>query len=146
MLKQLPFALTPELYEILYRMGHGDELVVADANFPADSCAKRLCTMPDMDTVQVLELVLNYVPVDTFTDDPIAYMEVAAGDDYHPQTWDAYDNVLLRFEGRKLTGTKLHRAEFYERTKNAYAVILTGERRRYGNIILRKGVVEEEQV
>lgn len=145
MLKDLPFSLTPELYRMLYCMGHGDEIVIADANFPADSCAKRLCTAPDMDSSQMLELVLRYIPVDTFNPDPVACMAVAPGDDYKPQTWSDYAALLERSEGRPVELKMLSRPEFYERTRNAYGVILTGERRRYGNIIVRKGVVEPDE-
>lgn len=144
MLKELPFTLTPELYAMLYQMGHGDELVIADANFPAAACARRLYSAPDRDSEEILELVLHYLPLDTFKDDPAICMAVAPGDNYQPETWGVYEKMLYRWENLEISVKKIQREEFYERARNAYGIILTGERRRYGNIILRKGVVEPD--
>ncbi|HHY83364.1 MAG TPA: fucose isomerase [Clostridiales bacterium] len=141
MLKNISINLTPELYKILYDMGHGDELVICDANFPASTNARRLYRVPEVDSASMLDFILDYFPIDTFVSDPVVYMEVAEGDDYNPETWGEYDKIIAAHEGRYITPLKLGRSDFYARTKLAYAVILTGERRRYGNIIIKKGIL-----
>jgi L-fucose mutarotase len=142
MLKSLPMALTPKLYEILYSMGHGDRLVIADANFPGAANARRVYLAPGLSSCQTLELVLELFPIDNFVQDAVAYMAVAPGDDYLPTTWDDYGLMLAKNTGNQPEPVYLNREEFYQATRESYAVILTGETRRYGNLIIRKGIVE----
>lgn len=131
--------LTGNILKILCDMGHGDELVLADANFPAESIASRLIRMPGIDGVKVLEAVLSVFPLDTYTDAPALIMDMTEGDKAKgmpkPEIWAKY-HVAVGIEPKKL-----ERYEFYERAKKAYAVIQTGEERQYGNLILVKGVV-----
>lgn len=142
MLKNVPITLTPELYRLLYDMGHGDAIVIADANFPAAASAQRLYHCPNMGACEALALVLGCIPVDTFVDTPVTYMAVAPGDNYKPDIWDDFDRIVARHHGTPVVPRHMPRAEFYAATRDAYAVFLTGERRRYGNILINKGVIE----
>jgi len=137
MLKNVDRLLTGDLLKVLCDMGHGDELVIADANFPAEALASRLIRLPGIDGVRAAEAVLSVFPLDTYND-PAYIMDLTDGDKAkgmpQPVIWAEYE---------KLTGgvEKLERFDFYERAKKAYCIIQTGEERQYGNLILVKGVV-----
>ena len=136
MLKNVDKLLTGDLLKVLCDMGHGDELVIADANFPADALASRLIRLPGIDGVRVAEAVLSVFPLDTYSS-PAFIMDMTEGDKQsmpEPEIWKDYERLTGGVE-------KLERYEFYERAKKAYAVIATGEERQYGNLILVKGVV-----
>ena len=145
MLKKTPQNLSPELYTILYEMGHGDELVIVDANFPARSNAARYYANAAMDSVQMLDLITQYLPLDTFVPSPAFLMSVVPGDNYEPELWPKYKEILRQHEGGEVMLTYLDREAFYAQSRKAYAIISTGERFRYGNIILKKGIVEPER-
>lgn len=139
MLKGIDKLLTGDLLKALCDMGHGDEIVIADANFPAETVAKRLIRVPGVDGVRVAEAVLSVFPLDTYVDNPACVMDLTDGDKAkgmpEPVIWSDY---------RRITGMKLGLIErfiFYERTKKASLVIQTGEERQYGNLLLTKGVV-----
>ncbi len=138
MLKNIDKLLTGDLLKVLCNMGHGDELVIADANFPAETCAKRLIRLPGIDGVQAAKAILSVFPLDTYCDDAAVVMDLTDSDKakgmQRPVIWNDY---------QKLCGQiiKVERFAFYERAKKAYAVIQTGEERQYGNLILVKGVV-----
>ncbi|MBR0385060.1 MAG: fucose isomerase [Erysipelotrichaceae bacterium] len=138
MLKGINKLLTGDLLKILSDMGHGDELVIADANFPADSCAKRLVRIPGVDGVKITEAILSVLPLDTYSDDPALIMDLTDSDKAknmpEPVIWAEYEKMCGKLK-------KLERYEFYEKAKKAYAVIQTGEERQYGNLILVKGVI-----
>lgn len=140
MLHSLPKNLTPQLYEILFVMGHGDRIAIVDANFPGASHAKRLYCAPELDSTQMLDLILPYFPLDTYVDDAAAYMAVAPGDSYQPTTWNDYNHRIEKWS-TSIKPVYLSRNEFYEAAQESYAIIQTGEERLYGNITLRKGVV-----
>lgn len=137
MLKGIDKILTGDLLKVLCDMGHGDELVIADANFPAETCAQRLIRLPGIDGVRAARAILSVFPLDTYSS-PAFVMDLTDGDKAkgmkEPEIWPEYEKLTDGFE-------KLERFEFYERTKRAYAVIATGEERQYGNLILVKGVV-----
>ncbi len=137
MLKNVDKLLTGDLLKILCDMGHGDELVIADANFPSHSIAQRLISLPGNSGVDVLKSVLTVFPLDTYSS-PAFVMDLTDGDKAkgmpEPEIWPEYEKLTGGFE-------KLERFEFYDRSKKAYAVIQTGEERQYGNLILVKGVV-----
>ena len=145
MLKNVPGILTGDVLKILCDMGHGDELVIADANFPAETCAKRLARLPGIDGVTAAKAILAVLPVDTYTEEPAALMDLTDGDKAkgmpEPEIWLAYQAALDEAEKRPVGLQKMERFAFYERAKKAYAVIQTGEARQYGNLILVKGVV-----
>lgn len=145
MLLKISKLLTGDTLKILCDMGHGDEIVIADANFPAESVAKRLIRLPGVDGVSVARAVLALFPVDTYTDDPAAVMDLTEDDKRsgmpEPMMWDAYAEALREAAGRHVELEKIERYAFYERARKAYAVIQTGEERQYGNLLLVKGVV-----
>ena len=142
MLKGIDKLLTGDLLKILCDMGHGDELVIADANFPADSIATRLIQLPGIDGVKAAEAVLSVLPLDTYSD-PAFIMDLTDGDKAkgmtEPVIWPMYDELVRKSGAEGLQ--KLERYAFYERARKAYAVIQTGEERQYGNLLLVKGVV-----
>lgn len=140
MLKGIPSILSPELLKILMEMGHGDELVIGDGNFPAASVAKRLTRLDGHGVPEILDAVLALLPLDTYVEAPVALMATTAGDDT-PEIWRTYREIVSRREGEK-PFEMVERFAFYERAKAAYAVVATGETAVYANIILKKGVVK----
>ncbi len=144
MLKHIPAILTPDLLKILMEMGHGDEIVIADGNFPAASMAKRLVRLDGNGVPEVLQAVMRFLPLDTYTEKPVALMEVVPGDPIVPTIWDNYREILSEAEPNHHEIEFMKRFDFYERAKNAYAVIATGETAVYANILLKKGVVPLE--
>lgn len=145
MLKGISKIISPELLKVLCEMGHGDELVIADGNFPCESVGKNAvviradgCGVPEM-----LEAVLALVPLDTYSEKPVALMEVVKGDTVPtPEIWAQYDAILNKYEKDNCDIEYMERFAFYERAKNAYAIIATGEEAVYANILLKKGVVK----
>ncbi len=135
--------LGPELLAHLRSMGHGDELVIADANFPAASVAKRLVRAEGTTTPQMLAGVLSVLPLDTFTKDAVCVMEVVDSPGVLAPITDEFRKVVAARAGQRFSNiVGLERFAFYDRAHRAYAVIATGERRLYGNIIVRKGIIE----
>jgi L-fucose mutarotase len=141
MLKGIPTILSPELLKIMMEMGHGDEIVIGDGNFPAASCAKRLVRLDGHGVPEILDAMLTLFPLDTFVEAPVGLMAVVPGDPTVPAIWDEYQNIVKKREGNKKT-EYIERFQFYERAKNAYAIVATGETALYANIILKKGVVK----
>ena len=139
MLKGLSPLLSADLLHALASMGHGDDIVLADANFPSATHAKRLIRMPGVGAAQVLDAVLSVMPLDTFVDAPALTMQVVGDAQAVPPAVADFNRVLAS-HGAQAAGS-LERFAFYERAAQAFAVIATGETRVYGNIILRKGVV-----
>jgi len=145
MLKHVPSILSPELLKILMEMGHGDELVIADGNFPAAAIARRLIRLDGHGVPEVLEAILRFFPLDQYVDKPVALMAVVPGDPVKTPIWDTYREIITggeekdRFEDFEY----VERFAFYDRAKVAYAVIATGEQAQYANVILKKGCVLE---
>lgn len=141
MLKNIPNILSPELLKILMEMGHGDELVIADGNFPAATMAKRLIRLDGHGVPEILEAVLKLFPLDTYDDKPVGLMEVVTGDNVVPTIWNNYENIIKE-SGEPFDSFRfIERFNFYDRAKEAYAVVATSESALYANIILKKGVV-----
>jgi L-fucose mutarotase len=135
--------LGPELLCHLRAMGHGDYLVIADANFPAASSAKRLVRSEGTTAPQMLAAVLSVLPLDRFTDSAVCVMQVVGEAGGFAPITDEFRKIVAARAGEKFSSiVGLERFAFYERAHQAYAVIATGERRLYGNIILQKGVLE----
>ncbi|ASS66815.1 MULTISPECIES: RbsD/FucU family protein [unclassified Paenibacillus] len=141
MLKGIPPILSPELLSVLRSMGHGDELVLADGNFPAASHAARLVRADGHSVPELLEAILSLLPLDDYVDKPAAVMAVVPGDPVVPAIWEQYRKILNRHESREAGMDCLDRQAFYERARSAYAVVATGESAQYANLILVKGVV-----
>ena len=141
MLKGIPPILSPEMLKVLAEMGHGDDLVIADGNFPAASNARILLRADGHSAMDILSAVLQVYPLDTFVERPAAVMAVVPGHDYVPTIWNAYRQILAD-SGEPFDDFELiERFEFYERARKAYAVIATSEAALYANIILKKGVL-----
>ena len=139
MLKNISPVISPELLKILMEMGHGDEIVIGDGNFPAAANAKRLVRLDGHGVNEILEAILKLMPLDTYVDAPVALMD--NGDASNPPPiWEDYKNTVLAEEGDK-NFELVERFAFYERARDAYAIIATGETAIYANIILKKGVV-----
>ncbi|PWW05696.1 L-fucose mutarotase [Paenibacillus cellulosilyticus] len=141
MLKSIPPILSPELLKILMEMGHGDELVIADGNFPAASHAQRLVRLDGHGVPEVLDAVLSLLPLDQYVNQPAAVMGVVPGDPVVPVIWEQYAALTEKHEGKTIMLEELERFAFYERAKQAYAIVATSERAQYANIIVKKGCV-----
>ncbi|HZJ82429.1 MAG TPA: L-fucose mutarotase [Clostridia bacterium] len=142
MLKGIPSILSPELLKILMEMGHGDEIVISDGNFPGASMAQRLVRCDGHGVPELLDAILKFFPLDSY-EDPVALMAVAPGDSVKPVIWDEYHQIIEKHDKDVTIFQEMERFAFYERAKEAYAVIATGEKALYANIILKKGVVVE---
>lgn len=141
MLKGIPSIIPPELLKILMEMGHGDEIVIGDGNFPAASIAKRLVRCDGHGVPELLDAILKLMPLDTYVEAPVALMEVVPGDNVVPVIWDEYREIIKKYQDVKIENVE--RFAFYDRAKEAYAVVTSGESALYANIILKKGVVIE---
>ena len=139
MLKNISKLLTGDILKVLCDMGHGDELVIADTNFPAENCNDRVIRVPGISGTKLLEAILEVFPLDTYVSSPAILMDLTDGDKEKgmptPVVWKEYEDLL------KVIPELIERNEFYERTKKAFVVIQCGEERQYGNLILVKGVV-----
>ncbi|MBQ8291091.1 MAG: fucose isomerase [Clostridia bacterium] len=140
MLKGIPKIVSPQLLKILSEMGHGDEIVIADGNFPSENYGKRVIRADGIGGVEMLDAVLSLIPLDTYVQENFLLMQTVAGDPT-PTIWDEYFAVAKKRDDNLRAGN-LERFAFYERAKNAYAVIATGEGAVYANIILKKGVIK----
>lgn len=141
MLKGIDPIISPELLKILCEMGHGDEIVIADANFPGVTCAKRLIRADGHGGEKILEAVLTLFPLDRVADKNAFLMAVSEKDIPNPPIWNEYEKIIKSYEYDNVKIVKLERFDFYERAKNAFAVIQTGEKALYANIILKKGTL-----
>jgi L-fucose mutarotase len=143
MLKGISPLISPQLLEVMARMGHGDELVLSDAHFPGESLNKRIIRADGLRITDLLEAILPLFELDTYVSHPVIMMEPVVGDKLDPGVEASY---MKRIE---LTGSglpqvkRLDRYAFYERAKNAFAVVMTGETAKYGNVILIKGVTPD---
>ena len=142
MLKGIPSRISPELMYALMKMGHGDELVLADGNFPADSIARRIVRADGLSVPDVLEAILQFFPLDTYADAAAFVMQPVPGDPPKPPIWKKFKQLLDAGEGRSVELALVERFAFYEQAKHAYAVVATSETALYANLILKKGVVK----
>lgn len=141
MLKGISKIISPQLLKILCEMGHGDEVVIADGNFPSENYGKRVVRADGLGGVEMLSAILSLIPLDTYATENFLLMQTVQGDST-PTIWEEYFSVANEKDDNVRVG-KLERFAFYERAKNAYAVIATGEGAVYANIILKKGVIKE---
>ena len=141
MLKNVPAILSPELMKVLMEMGHGDEIVLADGNFPAASMGRRLLRCDGHGVPELLEAVLKFLPLDAYVERAVALMGVVPGDPTKPTIWETYRSIV-QASGETFSDFEfVERFAFYERAKQAYAVVATSEKALYANIILKKGVL-----
>ena len=144
MLKGLDPLLNADLLGVLRAMGHGDDLIIADANFPATTMAKRLVRLDGVGAPRALEAVLSVMPLDDFVDDPCGRIEVVGDPDAVPEVCRDFQTIIDRAEGGKFQLANIERFAFYERARQAFAVVQTGETRLYGCVLLKMGVVRPE--
>ena len=141
MLKTLSVLHTPELLHTLASMGHGDELALVDSNFPAVSMAQRLVRLDGADLPSTLEACLKLFPLDTFVKEPALRMMQVHAPDEIPEVQLICQKIIDASEGKHQKLAGISREAFYERARKAYAVVITGEARTYGCILIKKGVV-----
>ena len=142
MLKKIPKNLSPELVKVLMEMGHGDEIVIADGNYPAASNARNLVRCDGLSVPELLKSILEIFPLDTYVEKAVALMEIVPGDTVVPTIWEEYHKIIAEAEAENPEVEHVERFCFYERGKKAYAIVATGETALYANILLRKGVVK----
>ena len=142
MLKNIPSIIPPDLLKILMEMGHGNEIVIGDGNFPAAAYAQRLVRCDGHGVPEVLDAILKLMPLDTYVDAPLTLMQVVEKDAPEPEIWSEYRQIAKKYEPDNCKFEQMERYAFYESAKEAYAVIATGESAIYANIILKKGVVK----
>lgn len=144
MLKGIPKILSPELLKVLCEMGHSDQIVLADGNFPTESMGKD-CVVIRCDghgVPELLEAILEIFPLDKYVEKPVSLMEVVPGDNVETPIWDIYKKIVGKYDDRGEDAVgNIERFEFYEEAKKSYAIIATGEKALYANVILQKGVV-----
>ncbi|MCI8948899.1 MAG: fucose isomerase [Lachnospiraceae bacterium] len=145
MLKNISKLLSGELLQVLCDMGHGDILVIADGNYPAQTLGKRVVTCAGSSAVEILKAVVKVFPLDHIISEPILLMEVEPGDlalgMKEPEIWGEFQTIIKNEYGNEKRIRRVPRNTFYDLSKDAYCIIQTGEERLYGNLILTKGVV-----
>lgn len=137
--------LTPDLLRHLRAMGHGDQLVIADANFPGESCTSRIERLAGVSATDALRAILSIMPLDTFVDAPARTMEVVGDPEAVPDIVKEFQSIINEVADNPCRIQGVERHQFYVETEKTYCVIQTAEKRFYGNIILSKGVVPPKQ-
>ena len=140
MLKNIPPILGPDLLGILRAMGHGDEIAIVDANYPADAAGPALVRLDGVSATDVLDAILTLMPLDDFVDEAAFCMQVVGDANKREPVMDAFETIVKKHEP-KMGLASLERFAFYERVSQGYAIVQTGERRLYGNILLKKGII-----
>ncbi len=143
MLLGVPKIIPPELLKILSEMGHGDEITLGDANFPGGTCCKTVVRMDGHGVPEILEAILQLIPLDAYTAQPAMLMQVMPGDSTQTPIWDTYKEIIARHDARGADCVgEIERYAFYDRVKEkSCCVVMTGETATYANIILKKGVI-----
>ena len=140
MLNGISPLLSPDLLNVLYRMGHGDEILLADAHYPGDTLGKRVIRADGHGIPDLLSAIMPLFPLDAYVDAPLAMMAAVTGDKLDPEVEKAYRAAIAKcgVDG-EIPIERVERFAFYERSKACFAVVMTGETDKYGNIILKKG-------
>jgi L-fucose mutarotase len=139
MLKGIHRCISPELLKVMAEMGHGDEIILADAHFPAHSVNPRVLRANGLDVTTMLEGMLPLLETDSY-DAPFVMMAAVEGDQLDPAVEEQYMAVIRRHVPSAQAPQRIDRFAFYERARSAYAVVVTGELRKYGNLLVKKGV------
>lgn len=140
MLKGISPLLSPDLLAMLARMGHGDEIVLADAHFPGETMGQRVLRADGLRIPDLLDAILPLFELDAYAEDPVAMMAPVPGDALDPAVEQAYRAAIDRHAPQTPPIARIERFAFYERARQAFCVVMTGETAKYGNIILKKGV------
>ena len=141
MLNGISPLLSPELVSAMMRMGHGDELVLADAHYPGETFGRRVIRADGLEIADLLDAIMPLFPLDKYVDQPLIMMAPVSGDELDPEVEANYRKSIEKHLPDAPTIARIDRFAFYERTKNSFAVVMTGDTSKYGNIILKKGVV-----
>jgi L-fucose mutarotase len=140
MLNGISPLISPELLNALYRMGHGDEILLADAHYPGDTLGRQVIRADGLGVPELLTAIMPLFPLDAYVDAPLAMMAAVQGDELDPEVEKAYRTAIGEASaGDKVAIERVERFAFYERSKSCYAIVMTGEVAKYGNIILKKG-------
>ncbi len=142
MLRNIDPILSPDLLWTLRAMGHGDEIVIADANFPGHSIGPDCIRADGSSASEILQAVLSVMPLDTFVPDPALTMQVVGDPEAVPDAVADFQRIIDATADNPTKVRGLERFAFYDRAAKAFSIVQTGERRLYGNIILKKGVIE----
>jgi len=140
MLKGISPLFSPELLAAIYRMGHGDEIVIADAHFPGHTMNASVIRADGLKIADLLDAILPLFALDTYVDNPLVMMACMPGDEPDPAVETDYQEAIDRHAPGTPAIYFMERFAFYDRAKEAYAVVMSGETRKYANIILKKGV------
>lgn len=141
MLLNIPPILSPDLLWTLRAMGHGDDIVIADANFPGTTLGTRCHRLDGISATEVLTAVLSVLPLDAYVPDPALVMGVVDEPNTVPPIVAEFQSIIAAASDNLVTVGKLERFDFYEHARSAFAIVQTGETRLYGNIIIKKGVI-----
>lgn len=140
MLKGISPLVSPELLHVLSRMGHGDEIIFADAHFPAESFNSRVIRADGLRIPDLLEAVLPLFELDAYVPQPLVMMAAVEGDTLDPKVEESYLGAIHKSNLNVPAIERIGRFDFYDRATKAFAVVMTGETAKYGNILLKKGV------
>ena len=140
MLKNIPTCLSPELLKALDEMGHGDEIVIGDGNFPSSSLGTKVIRADGIGGEEILKAILTLIPLDTYSEPNFMLMETTNGDPI-PSIWQKYDEIVNKADPNVKKGL-IERYAFYERAKKAFCIVQSSEKAIYANVILKKGVVK----
>ncbi len=140
MLKGISPLLSPELLGVLARMGHGDEIILADAHFPGETFNDQVIRADGLSIPDLLEAILPLFELDSYVDHSLVMMAAVEGDELDPAVEKSYLKAIHKSNPDVAPIERIDRFDFYDRTKNAFAVVMTGELAKYGNILLKKGV------
>jgi L-fucose mutarotase len=132
--------ISPDLLSVLYCMGHGDEIVLADAHFPGETYGKRVLRADGLKIPSLLDAILPLFALDSYVESPLIMMRAVSGDQLDPAVEISYRQVVDKHWPNTPPIQHIERFDFYDRAKGAFAVLMTGETVKYGNIILKKGV------
>ena len=133
--------ISPDLLAVLHRMGHGDEIVLADAHFPGDTYGKRVLRADGLKIPDLLNAILPLFILDSYVESPLIMMAAVSGDQLDPMVETSYRQSIDKHWPNTPPIQRIDRFDFYDRAKQAYAILMTGETVKYGNIILKKGVI-----
>ena len=139
MLKNIPAILSPDLIHVLMSMGHGDEIVLADGNFPAESNAERLIRADGHGVCDLLQAMISFFPIDESMNDYAIVMDT--GDASSPHIWSKFETILQNNNSDRSILTSISREHFYDQSRDAFAIVATCESALFANLILKKGVV-----
>lgn len=145
MLRGIPEILSPELIKCLMEMGHGDEIVIADRNFPAYSKGRQTLRCDGVTIPALLSAIIPMFPLDEAVEYNYILMDVPKELDFVPSVWEKYRRIIETSPDLYLPPLKLEKPDFYARSENAFAVLITGEKERFANVILRKGIIRKEE-